>query len=165
MGDGARLFLAGAVAAFLKAYNEKDVIYIDCGSRFNLGEFGLVGLSAGEAKYRVKVASPANYADLEDLLVFEVPRHLEKGNYGLLAVEGLDSILVGIPEERARAKFAEHLVDWVRRLSVTYDVWAFVTLSLDKPYLPGRLVRANRSTTGLLIEIEGSRREVRLPEL
>lgn len=150
-GEARWLFLGKLTSSFLKAFNSSSALYVDCESSFDPDD-----IRGGEdVLARMGVYSPATYEELEDFLVFDVPSRLEGGDLKMLIVDGVDSIVGGIPDEEMRISYVRYLADWVRRLTIMYDLWSFIGVRSGYNFLPGRPISTAQKEGHLVVEVMG----------
>mgnify|MGYP001626259643 CR=1 FL=1 len=122
-----------SVAALKEGFTEK-VVYIDTEGTFNdrLAEavarrFGVDVEKVGDSLY---VYQPANVVQLEQIVKFDLPRHINEG-CRLVVIDTITALyraeFVGREHLAARQQRIHYLVDWLRRHARTFGLTTVLT--------------------------------------
>ncbi|MEZ0319362.1 MAG: AAA family ATPase, partial [Pyrobaculum sp.] len=122
-----------AVAALAQGFTQR-VVYVDTEGTFShkLAEAVAARLGAGlEAlEEAVLVYQPANVVQLEQIVKFELPRHVQEG-CRLLIIDTITALyraeFVGREMLAARQQRIHYLVDWLRRHARTFGLASVLT--------------------------------------
>ncbi|OYT30771.1 MAG: hypothetical protein B6U94_05455 [Thermofilum sp. ex4484_79] len=155
-GEGVDDFLNLFIPITLKSFPESSIILADCENTLNTEGIkeACIRNNVENFNYRIGITYPTTSEELEEFLVFNVPQIIEKDSIIALLVYNVDAILGNMKSTKEKMEYLAYLIDWVRRISIMYNVWGILTGKYGYTKMPGKTVYVFQKGNLLYAETE-----------